>query len=172
MIGQYATCPSYTIDLSKLFKASKICNLMKSKKITHYVYIFACAKGVLKYGYSSDNSRNYGDRVYRQAGHLEGWHTKLNGSSGSDMRVISENYQKKYNEVLDRKNVQLCIIDLTNHDVPESLESHCKNLERMLINDCIERNGAAPIGNVDNVTGSNVRKHKNEKQLKKFFEMV
>jgi hypothetical protein len=145
---------------------------MKSKQITHYVYIFSCPRGVLKYGYSADNSRSYGDRIYRQAGHLDGWTRKLNGSSGSDMRIIAENYQNKYNETLDRNNIQLSIIDLSNYDVLGSLESHCKNLERMLIDDSIERNGSAPIGNIDNVTESTVRRRKNTEQLEKFFEFI
>jgi hypothetical protein len=172
MIGPYNNCPIYTIDLGKLYEASQICELMKSKQITHYVYIFTCTRGVVKYGYSADNSRTYGDRIYRQAGHLDGWNRKLGGSSGSDMRIIAENYQNKYNETLDRNNMQLVIIDLSNYDVPESLESHCKNLERMLIDDSVDRHGSAPIGNIDNVTESTVRRHKNTKQLEKFFEFI
>lgn len=172
MIGPYVNCPAWTVDLSKLNHSSGICEIMKNKRIVNYVYIFSCIHGVLKYGYSADNSRNYGDRVYRQAGHLHGWNRRLNGSSGSDMRIIADNYYEKYNTILDRNDVKLTIIDLSNYDLPDTQEEHCKTLERMLIDDCIARNGAAPIGNVDNVTESNVRKHKNDKQLEKFFEIL
>lgn len=172
MIAPYDKCPTYTIDLNRLYNASEISGLMKSKDIISYVYIFTCSNGVLKYGYSSDNSRQHGDRVYRQAGHLDGWGYKLNGSSGSDMRVIADNYKTKYGINLDRSDVKLTIIDLSKHGTPGSQEHHCKTLERLLIDNCIERNGAAPIGNIDNVTESNVRRHKNSKQLEKFFEFI
>jgi hypothetical protein len=172
MIGCYANCPAWIIDLSKLNHSSGICEIMKNKRIVNYVYIFSCTNGVLKYGYSADNSRNYGDRIYRQAGHLNGWGRRLGGSSGSDMRIISDNYYSKYNTVLDRSNVKLTVIDLSNYGIPGTQEEHCKNLERMLIDDCIIRNGAAPIGNIDNVTESNVRKYKNTKQLERLFEIL
>jgi hypothetical protein len=88
------------------------------------------------------------------------------------MRIISDNYYSKYNTVLDRSDVKLTVIDLSNYGIPGTQEEHCKNLERMLIDDCIIRNGAAPIGNIDNVTESNVRKYKNTKQLERLFEIL
>jgi hypothetical protein len=172
MIGEYANCPRHIFSLGKMRDPSDICFHMSLEEIKYYVYIFTCPKGVLKYGYSADIRSTFGDRIYRQAGHLNGWRHKLNGSSGSDMRIISENYFNKYNTVLDRNNMSIIVIDLSNHGIPGSQESHCKNLERMLIDDCIERNGAAPIGNVDPVTKNNIRKHHNTKLFKHFFEEV
>lgn len=172
MILQYSNCPTYTLDLKNLYFASQICDALKSKNTVSYVYIFSCSNGVLKYGYSCDKSRQFGDRVYRQAGHLNGWANKLNGSSGSDMRIIADNYKTKYGIELDRSDIKLTIIDLSTFGPLESHEFHCKKLERLLIDDCISRNGAAPIGNIDNVTESTVRKHKNDKMLEKFFEKL
>ena len=102
IIINLGACDSWT-DVSKI---------VKKYGIKYYTYSFISKNGVLKHGRSADNQAHWGERIYRQAGHLEGWNGRLNSSSGSDMRIIAEEYQKKYNEVLDRKDISIRVVEL------------------------------------------------------------
>jgi hypothetical protein len=157
---------TYEIDLATLNDFTEVSQQFKDLNIINYVYYFVeNRRGIIKFGYSADNSAHYGDRVYRQAGHLHGWRRRLEGSSGSDMRIICEQYQEKYNEVLDRKNMKLYVINMNRKSVQE-----CQDLERKLIDDCVLHNDRAPLGNRDSTTRLVERRTRNQKILSKFFD--
>jgi len=174
MTLKYENNPRYKINLAKLSSYTDICQILKEYNVKYYVYAFVCANGIIKYGYSADYAGTWGERVYRQAGHLEGWHTRLNGSSGSDMRIIAENYREKYNKHLNRKDVYVVIIDMTklNPEDEGNYQECCRELERGLINRCIEQNQQAPIGNKDNVSRMYVGRVKRSVVFNKLFEEV
>lgn len=172
---KYANNPTIKFVLSELSDFTDITKIMKSNGIIYYVYAFVTDRGVVKYGYSADAFSNWGERIYRQAGHLLGWSRRLNGSSGSDMRVISDNYYAKYNEVLDRNKVTIYVIDMSHLPEPDcqNPELQCKILERSLINQCINNsNGQAPIGNVDQETKMNGYVYRNTKKFNELFEII
>jgi hypothetical protein len=161
------TYQTYEIDLEDLGDFTGISQQIKDLNIINYVYYFVeKRRGVIKFGYSADNSTHYGERVYRQAGHLHGWNRRLESSSGSDMRIICDQYQDKYNEILDRKNIMLYVIKMNSKSVQE-----CKDLERELIDDCIQRNKRAPLGNRDSETRLVERRVANQDRLNQLFSL-
>lgn len=161
----YASNKKITIDLSKLSNFSQICDIMKEHRIEKYVYEFNFNGVVIKYGFSADHSRHYGDRIYRQAGHLNGWPLGvLVGPSGSEMYFINKEYFNKTGRNLNRNGMKIIVTDLSNQNKIE-----CEKLEKFLIETYITINGVAPIGNKDKITKFNVRKHKNEKRFNELF---
>ena len=161
------THQTYEIDLAALNDFTEISQQFKHFNIINYVYYFVeNRQGIIKFGYSADNSNHYGDRVYRQAGHLHGWRRRLEGSSGSDMRIICDQYQEEYNEVLDRKNMKLYVIKMNRMSCQD-----CQDLERVLIDDYIHLNNRAPLGNRDLTTRLVERRNRNQKIFNKFFDM-
>lgn len=161
----HASNKKIIIDLAELRDYSDICEIMKYHKITKYVYEFSYNGMVIKYGLSADNSRNYGDRLYRQAGHIPGWpRVSLVGPSGAEMRFINEDYTTKFGSPLHRMHMKITVIDLSNQTDVE-----CEVLERFLINTHITMHGEPPIGNKDNRTQYEVRKLRNEKIIADLF---
>jgi hypothetical protein len=142
--------PTYVIDLGQLTDFLEITNIMKTLKITNYVYSFIYQQQVIKHGISADNSLTWGERIYRQAGHLEGWNRKLAPySSGSDMQEISDLYYNKTGNFLNRIGMIITVVDLTAVQSPISSDPAypCKKMESDLIKEHIEATGSAPIGN-------------------------
>jgi len=143
--------PVYEIDLAKLTEASEISQIMKLHNVLYYVYTFEYQGQVIKHGISVDKNSNYGDRIYRQAGHLEGWkYYRLRGPSGNDMRLIDTAYYEKNGEHLNRLGMKIVVRDLTNMPSPSLADKtfHVKKLERQLIREYEDQNNQLPIGNV------------------------
>jgi hypothetical protein len=106
--------PTYVIDLGQLNDFLEITDIMKTLKITNYVYSFIYQQQIIKHGISADNSLTWGERIYRQAGHLNGWARKLAPySSGSDMQEISDLYYNKTGNFLNRIGMIISVVDLT-----------------------------------------------------------
>ena len=156
------------IDLGKCKDWTVVAKVMKAYGIKKYTYTFGCTNGVLKHGLSADTNSQIGDRIYRQSGHLEGWSGRLTSDSGSDMRIIADEYRAKYNKTLDRKDVWIQVYDLTDSPDPElEIEQH----EDHLIQESIKAsNGSAPIGNKDHKTKKRSVKAKNTILIQQFFE--
>jgi hypothetical protein len=141
--------PTWAIDLSQLNDFTEILDIMKSLGIIKYVYSFIFRSIIIKYGISADNSRMYGERIYRQAGHLDGWNRKLQGPSGSDMRIIADDYFIKSGTRLNRVDMIIVIEDLTlvvSNAVADPARP-CRELESKRIQEHIEQYGEKPIGN-------------------------
>ena len=169
MLNQYSNNKLLAIDLSTLLVPSEICQIMKANKIRSYVYAMVWRqKELLKYGVSGDHSRAHGERIYRQAGHLDGWGTaELIGSSGSDMLSIRKKFQNKHGMDIDRDDVTIHVIDMTTCADPKS---ECQLLENYLIEQYIKNHGSPPIGNNDPKTRSIVNRRAVQAQWDRFFE--
>ena len=156
------------IDLSRCYDWTDVRKVMKAHGIEKYTYTFGCTEGVLKHGLSGDTKSQIGDRIYRQAGHLEGWSGRLNSASGSDMRIIADEYRAKYNKTLDRKDVWIQVYDFTDANDPDlEIEMH----EDHLIQESIKDNqGRAPMGNKDFKTKKRSFKAKNTLSIQNLFE--
>ena len=156
------------IDLSKCRDWTDVKKIMKHYGIKKYTYTFGCSDGVLKHGLSGDTKSQIGDRIYRQAGHLEGWSGRLNSPSGSDMRIIADEYRVKYSKTLDRKDVWIQVYDFTDANDPDTeIEMH----EEHLIQESIKANqGRAPMGNKDYKTMKRSSKAKNTLSIQNLFE--
>ena len=156
------------IDLGKCADWTDVAKIMKAHNIEKYTYTFGCKEGVLKHGLSGDTNSQIGDRIYRQAGHLEGWNGRLRSQSGSDMRIIADDYRSKYNKTLDRKDVWITVHDFTDAQNPDlEIEMH----EDHLIQESIKAsNGIAPMGNKDHRTKKRAFKAKNTVSIQQLFE--
>jgi len=142
--------PVYEINLANLSEAADISSIMKSLGVVDYVYTFEYQGSVIKHGISVDKNSNPGDRIYRQAGHLEGWKYRLRGPNGNDMRLIDADYCAETGEHLNRLGMKITVRDLTNVTSPAQADCnlHVKQLERQLIKEYTEKHNRLPIGNI------------------------
>jgi hypothetical protein len=147
----WSIIPTYSIAVSTLDDPYEICRLMRGAKIDKYVYQITWKGLVIKYGMSADNSRTYGERVYRQIGHSKSWGDKrLVCSSGSDWRIIEEDFLKQYGMDLDKDSLTIKIWDATNYPF-ETIRpwDEVYAMEQELIRKYVELVGSKPIGNVN-----------------------
>jgi hypothetical protein len=149
-ILQSTPYPVYEITLTNLNNAAEISAIMKEFRVVNYVYTFVYQGMVVKHGISVDKKSNYGDRIYRQAGHLEGWKYRLQGPNGNDMRQIDNDYFQITGEHLNRIGMKIIVRDLTNTISPSITDPtmHVKQLERQLIKEYQDTYNCAPIGNI------------------------
>jgi hypothetical protein len=143
----------HEIDISKISDPYEITDLFSQMKIDKYVYRIKYKGIVIKFGMScpSSSSARYGDRVYRQIGHNKSWNTKrLTGSSGSDWRIIEEDFTNEYGFNIDHNHMTLTIWDLTNYPFRTCnpfLEVNA--IENSLIEQYVDITGSKPIGNIN-----------------------
>lgn len=145
-----AKYPTWAIDLSQLTDFLDLTGIMKQLKIVKYNYSFIYREEVIKHGISADRSLTWGERIYRQAGHLEGWNRKLApDSSGSDMQDISNEYFTLHGTHLNRVGMLIIVVDMSDVVSPMVNDPAypLKKLERDQIKEHIERTGYPPIGN-------------------------
>ena len=147
----WSIIPTHTIDVGNLRKPYDICTIMKDKGIEKYLYRITYKGIVLKYGISADNSKNHGDRLYRQISHASGWGVLQNqGSSGRDFRGVEEALLEEYGIVLDLKDLSIKLWDVTNH--PFQTIDPFKEIEAMeseLVDNHIAATGRKPLGNIE-----------------------
>lgn len=142
--------PIYEIDLATLDKPADILWIMRHAGVKKYVYTFCYQEEIIKHGISVDIKSNPGDRIYRQAGHLDGWKARLFGPCGDDMVYINADYFAKTGEHLNRLGMKIVVRDLTDVESPSMSDSnfHVKQLERQLIKEYYDKHNRLPIGNI------------------------
>lgn len=142
--------PIYEIDLATLNKPADILWIMRHAGVKKYVYTFLYQGEIIKHGISVDIKSNPGDRIYRQAGHLDGWKSRLHGPCGDDMIDINTEYLERTGEHLNRLGMKIIVRDLSNLHSPSmsDLNLHVKQLERQLIKEYHDKHGCLPIGNI------------------------
>lgn len=147
----WAIIPTHNINVKELECPYDLSLFMKSHKIEKYLYQIMYKGIVIKYGMSADNSRNYGERIYRQIGHLRSWGAqRLNGSSGSDWRIVEEDFETLYNMSIDKDHVKIKIWDLTDYPFTTiNPWNEVLVLESQLIARYVEAVGEKPIGNIN-----------------------
>jgi len=138
------------INLRNIYQPYDISIIMNNQKVRKYLYRIKWKNVVIKFGMSFDNSRNCGERVYRQLGHCKSWGTqRLNGSSGSDWRVIEDDFYNLYGFHMDHRDIELTIYDFTDYPFVTANEwSELNSMEIHLINSYTKLVGSKPIGNV------------------------
>lgn len=161
------------IDLSTLSSYNEISKIFKLYNIREYVYCFVYKDIIVKYG-SSASGKMLGERVYRQAGNLEGWGSMLEGTSGREMRTNSDLFVKEYGYPLNRIGMKVYVIDMNPNFIQDRNKfkpfwMYCLELERELIDNCIAYHLKAPIGNRDALTKWTVRREKASVMFKKNF---
>lgn len=143
----------HEIDIGKISDPSEIADLFRQYNIEKYVYRIRYKGIVIKFGMScpSSSSARHGDRVYRQIGHNRSWNDKrLTGSSGSDWRVIEEDFEEEYGFNIDHRHITLTVWNLTNYPF-ETVKPffEVNAIENSLIEQYVEITGSKPIGNIN-----------------------
>jgi len=148
--------PTYNINIKDLQSPYDVSLFMKSHKIDKYLYQIMYKGIVIKFGMSADNSRNYGERIYRQIGHLRSWgNQRLTGSSGSDWRIVEEDFENLYGIPIDKDYIKIKIWDLTDYPfITINPWNEVLILESQLIARYVEAVGEKPIGNINDEANS------------------
>lgn len=148
----WSKIPTHTINVRDLCSPYDISLYMKNYKIDKYLYRIMYKGIVIKFGMSADNSRNYGERIYRQIGHIRSWgeEQRLNGSSGSDWRIVEEDFENLYGIKIDKDFVKIKLWDLTKYPF-ETINpwNEVLVLESQLIAQYVDIVGEKPIGNIN-----------------------
>ena len=143
---------TWELDLSKMDHYSDILKVMKHIKVTDYVYTFIFHNEIIKHGLSTptDVTSEPGERIYRQAGNIEGWGSRLHGPSGKDMLDIDADYFSQTGKRLNRMGMKIIVRDQTGLQSPSVSDHkwHVKQLERKLIKEHVSQFGKLPIGNI------------------------
>lgn len=140
----------YEINLANLNRPADILQIMKHADVKKYVYTFVYQDQIIKHGISVDLKSLPGDRIYRQAGHVDGWKSRLTGPCGDDMIYINADYFAKTGEHLNRLGMKIIVRDQTHVRSPSLSDPnlHVKQLERQLIKEYCDQHGYLPIGNI------------------------
>lgn len=151
MIIDWSLIPKYHINVATLTSPYEICRIMRKSNIDKYVYEIMWKGIVIKYGMSADNSRAYGERLYRQIGHSKSWgDQRLVCASGSDWRIIEEDFENQYKFPLDKDNLKITIWDATNYLFTTiNPWDEVYFMEQELIRKYKEVVGVKPIGNIN-----------------------
>ncbi len=147
----WSIIPTYDIDVSTLTSPYDICKLLGKAKIDKYVYQITWKGIVIKYGMSADNSRAYGERLYRQIGHSKSWGKKrLVCASGSDWRIIEEDFKNLYDLDLEKDYLKIKIWDATHYPF-ETIRpwDEVYAMEQEMIRKYKEATGSKPLGNIN-----------------------
>lgn len=165
--------PIYEIDLEKINTPIEISAIVKSFGTINYVYTFEYKGKIIKHGISVDKNSIPGERIYRQAGHLEGWPKQLAvGSAGDDMRDINDRYFTDTNTYLNRNGMKITIRDLTAVDSPSVADEHfhVKQLERQLIKEYKDTHNKLPIGNIKDESYIDNKTYVTKVTMEKLFD--
>jgi hypothetical protein len=173
MKTDWNTIPNITMDLGKLSDPAQICRVMNAHNIDKYLYKVMYKGIVIKFGMSADNSRAFGERLYRQIGHSAGWPTglRLTGSSGADWRIIEEDFKNLYGFDLDRQHMTVKVWDVTNYNF-RSVNSRTEilSMEAELIDNYVNAVGEKPIGNINDEINNKERYFVSKEIMANIFE--
>lgn len=173
-IIQTTPYPVYEIDLSQLNAPIEISSILKDLGTEKYAYTFEYQGQVIKYGISADQKSIYGERIYRQAGHLKGWSKQLApGSAGDEMRDVADRYFAKNGKSLNRQGMKIIVRDLTDVESPSATDNnlHVKQLERQLIKEYQEKHNALPIGNIKDESYIDSKTYVTKATMEKLFDL-
>lgn len=151
MSTDWSRITKHNINYGSLNDPFDISITLKQLKIRKYIYRIVYKGIVIKFGMSADNSRNFGERIYRQLGHCKSWNSKrLNGACGSDWRIVEEEFFNLYGSYIDHKHITITIYDLTKYPFKTlSPWDEIISIENSLIENYVEIVGHKPIGNIN-----------------------
>lgn len=143
--------PQFEMNIGKLSTPAEICTLMKKAGIDKYLYRIVYKGTVLKFGMSADNSKNYGERLYRQIAHSASWgKLRISGSSGADWRIVESDFYDTYGAHVDKDHMIVTMWDCTNYPfVTINPWDEVNRMEAELIQQYVDVIGQKPIGNIN-----------------------
>ena len=132
------------IKLKHLEKPRDITHKFDHHRIGCYIYEFSANGIVIKYGMSMNESRDLGERVYRQAAHLSGWNRIADSSAGDDILEAVKRFEDHQKIFIYRNDVILTVWDLGRI----LNETQVKQREAQVIHDYHIAHKRMPYGNV------------------------
>ena len=150
----WATFPKYTINIGSMLVPADIVQCFKKYNIDKYVYCIMYKGIIIKFGMSApeSQSREWGERLYRQLGHCYSWGKgiRIEGSSGADWLVIERDFKETYGIDLDHTDIKVIVWDVTNYEFQSyNPFNEVESMESELINNYVEQFGSKPIGNIN-----------------------
>ena len=141
---------TYSIALATLNTPGDVCYIVEKHKTKFYNYTFQTHEDILNYGKACDNewmSGTWGNRIYRKAGGIPGWHQMLADTSASKMTEMME----KYLPDVHKNDVIITVNDWTQDLMDEDeheIERFLLNEENKLVQSYIALNGCMPVLNI------------------------
>jgi hypothetical protein len=165
--------PTFEIDCNTLVTPANIMNIFRERKVEWYLYRIKYKGIVIKFGMSAATSehRDYGERLYRQIAHLSTWGDKqIRGASGSEFRIVEDDFTARYGKKLKKKHITLKVYDFTNYafDTIKPV-NEIYYAEQELIRTYQTLVDEKPIGNIDDDKNVFQKKHIS-KQVWQHFE--
>lgn len=155
--------PDYRIDIKNLSKPYDLVTFLKNNKICNYCYAFwvilPAQNLMILMNIGMSVGGHIGDRIYRKVGNLPGWgNAQLNGAFGSDMQVVVDAFEKKFEDQgikVHKDLVHVHIWDTTNL---QASTFNCPTIdaEKKLFQDCEDTFGCIPVGNFQDPRQRNV----------------
>lgn len=151
------TNPDYVINLKNINAPCEILNFCNYHRIKDYAYDFILLTTTghwitMKIGRSVSGNQ-FGERIYRQAGHLPGFGANtLTGPSGSDMLLVVDAVKQAYPFAefdLIKDNILIRLWDVTNeHNPTMDDDAYCtRMIENTLVDEYEAIHGCLPVGN-------------------------
>jgi hypothetical protein len=164
--------PTHTFNIADFSIPYDLSLSMKNLKISKYLYQVTFKGIVLKYGMSADNSRSFGERIYRQIGHSKSWgNSRLTGSSGSDWRIIEEDFFNLYGIEIDRNFMVVKIWDVSNYPFTTiNPWFEINAIEQQLIERYVLAVGEKPLGNINDESNAIIRPAISKNTWQQLFE--
>jgi len=141
---------TFTLLLSAMHQPRDISNFALHYQIKNYCYEFGITGEVLKYGKANDKEWHRGtwcDRIYRQAGGINGWPRRLSCSTAS----VTKERMKTYFPLVTKDDVYVRIYDYTHdlvNDSDDKVDAVLLNAENKLIRDHMNVHGIKPKLNI------------------------
>lgn len=144
---------NYSFSCSKMVKPYDICDTMANIGSDLYVYKITYNNITIKIGKSNDQSTNFGDRLYRQIGHLYSWgRDRITGPNDITFEEVDEKFHAIYGEYIDHRNLRVDIWDFTNYPFETiNKDKELKDAEREMIEAYTKFYRQLPVGNIDDM---------------------
>lgn len=142
--------PVYEFYLEKMSHYDEILKLCKELNIIKYVYTIVTRQGIcLKNGGSDpETKKNPGERMYRQAGKMDGWNQIQLGKAGDDILEVIDSYHKKTGQHLNRRDVIIIVRNFTGIEETFASNDAVWQMEHELLDSYQKIFGSLPIGNI------------------------
>ena len=147
----WSRIPQFNINVGKLSAPSDILAIMKQNRVRKYIYRIKYKGILIKFGMSADNSKNFGERIYRQIAHCISWGPLRNrGACGSDWLIIEQDFKTQYGFDIDHNDISITIYNLSNYPFKTiSPWDEIIAIENYLIEKYVNIVGEKPIGNIN-----------------------
>ena len=171
----YIAKPDHLIRLANEQNAANLMTFCKQRNLAKIAYGFlhmSPISNTLRFMKFGRSGKSIGERVYRQAGHIPGFRTRLLGSPGSDTKEVILRYEEKYpEETVCKNDVSLAIWDVTNMYNPNAVDPvyNTRRCENALLDEHVKLFGELPVGNIKDTRNEMIKPYVAKTLLNELF---